>query len=71
MTTNVCVECGEPFLSKRKAKYCCQSCRSKAYYREHPDKCKNLTKDWEKRNPERARKRKSEYNKRQQELKKT
>lgn len=61
MTVCICKECGESFLSKKKSKYCSSKCRSRAYYRDNPEKCKYLTREWEKNNPERTRARKTAY----------
>ena len=69
MPVNVCKECDTAFISRRVADFCSQACRSKAYYRKNTEKCKNLTKSWEAKNPERVQKRKVAYRERQQQKK--
>lgn len=64
-----CKECGEMFQSYRQSNYCSASCRSKVYYKLNREKCIQLTKDWEKRNPDKVKARKKAYRDKQTDAK--
>ena len=56
-TSKICLNCGKPFVPKRKnSRYCCVKCCRKAYQMSHPDVFLANSKKWRERHPERVRK---------------
>jgi len=64
---HTCKECGKPFTARTSAIYCSPACRSKVYYRNNREKCIQLTKNWEARNPDKVKDRKKRYRDKQKE----